>query len=503
MKKSVILLFVCLFFVPVFSQENIKINYKAETFGSLASGNNTPFWMLFHNWGVVPFNSTNFYLRGAAFGNHKINNDWSYNVGLDIIGSSPHEFSTIWIQQFYGELNRKSLQLRIGTKEDYTSFLDEHLSSGDMNISNNARPVPEITMRLNKFVPIPFTGEHVFVKGDFSVGKFSDGKWMENKALPHGRSYAKDVLLHHKSIYFRVGDIEKPNDIQVTVGLKHFVQWGGVLYWYAPNQTQYIVTDQPHQLQDFIRVIFAQKGREGSSGADKANVAGSHSGNNLLKVDYKLKNDDRLEAYYQHFFEDGSSMNPRSFMDMLLGIQYKSGEKQLVSNILFEYIYTKNQAGSIHFVTPAPGDEQHAHLENKETGNDDYYNNVDYIQGPSHFGRSMGTSLFLSPEFNRDHYLNFKSNRIIAFHLGLEGYILPPLQYRLLLTTGQSMGRYYMPFIKEKTGFASLLELMYSDSRFSDFDFKLSLGYNQGEFFGANSFGGGLTIIKKGIIYSK
>jgi hypothetical protein len=148
-------------------------------------------------------------------------------------------------------------------------------------------------------------------------------------------------------------------------------------------------------------------------------------------------------------------------------------------------------------------DEHRDKLMKKGNGNDNYYYNADYSQGPSHFGKTLGTPLFLSPEYNADGMISFKSNRIIAFHLGLEGYLYPTLQYRLLLTTGQSWGRYREPFTAVKKGFASQLELIYNPTQIKDLEAKLSLGYDNDEFFGGDTFGGGITLIKRGIIYSK
>ncbi|MDR0864698.1 MAG: capsule assembly Wzi family protein [Candidatus Symbiothrix sp.] len=500
MKRPLLLSIICLFFLDSFSQ--INTTYQAEIFGSLATGEHTPFWMVNRTWGMVPLDANNFYLRGAVFHDQQLNKDWSFGLGVDMAGSAPHTYKQVWIQQAYGELNWKNFRLRIGSKEEYISLLDEQLSSGDFSASNHARPIPEIRINMDNFWLIPYTKGNLYLKGDFAIGKYLDGQWQENTAKPEHQSYTKDVLSHHKSIYFRLKDIEKESKWQVTVGLAHYVQWGGLLYKYRDidNEYQYIVEDQPQGITDFIRAMVAGKGGIGSSGADSINAAGSHSGNYILKLDYVLKNDACLSFYFQHFFEDGSSMNPRSFQDMLLGLQYKSNQKRLLSGAVLEYIYTKNQAGPIHFVL---ADDEHASVRTQETGNDDYYNNVDYVQGPSHFGKTTGSPLLLSPEYNTGGSLNFKSNRIIAFHLGLEGYLRPALQYRLSLTTGQSWGRYYIPFTAVKKGFASQLELIYTCPQTEGLAVKLSAGYDKGTFFGGDTFGGGLTLTKRGLIYTK
>ncbi len=489
----------CMFFTTfLFSQKKSTTTYRSELFGSLATGDNTPFWMLYHNWGMVPLEADNFYVRGGIFHDQQINQDWSFNLGLDIAASSPHSYSTVWIQQAYGELNWKTLRLNIGAKEDYTSLLDENLSSGDFDLSNNARPMPEIKGSLSDFILVPYTKGNMYIKGDFSVGKYMDGNWQEDTAFPNNQSYTKGVLAHHKSIYFRFGNINKSNKLQFTFGMDHQVQWGGTLYQYSKSTGEYIIQEQPHGFDDFLRVMIAKEGSSGSSGADSAYVAGSQVGSYLFKFDYKLKDSDILSLYLHHFFDDGSGMVFENYRDMLLGIQYKSSQKKLLSNVVFEYIYTKNQTGPIHFNIMM--DEAHSDLRSKGNGNDNYYNNVDYIQGRSYYGRTLGTPLFLSPEFNHNGSLEFKSSRIISFHLGMEGYFMQNFGYRLLATTGQTWGRYYVPYISVRDGFTSNLDLMYSYPHIKGLDFKLSLGFNTGDFFDGNTFGAGITVTKRGII---
>jgi hypothetical protein len=496
-------LFFCLLFSSLLYSQK-ETTYEVETFGSFSTGENTPFWMLYHNWGKVPLDANNLYLDGAVFHKQQLNKNWAFRAGFDMAVSSPHAFGTVWVQQVYGQVDWKLLQLRIGSKEDYSSLLDENLSSGDFNASNNARPIPEINISLNRFCLVPYTKGNMYVKGDFAVGKYLDGKWQENTARPYHQQYLTDVLSHHKSLYFRFGNIEEKHKLQFTFGFSHYAQWGGNIYYRRTDLQDipsYEKKEQPHGFGDFLRVMIAREGNSGSSGSDTLYVAGSQTGNYLFKFDYKLNSSDLLHLYYQHFFDDGSGMGPESIQDMLLGLQYCSTEKKLLSNAVLEYVYTKNQTGPIHFNLAM--DDAHADIRNKGNGNDNYYNNYDYVQGPSHYGRTMGTPLFLSPEYNRDGRLNFKSNRIIAFHLGLEGYVHPKLSYRLLATTGQTWGRYYVPFVVVRDGVASNIDLIYACPQVKDLNFKLSAGFNTGKFFDETAFGAGITITKRGIISKK
>jgi hypothetical protein len=497
----VCLLVLCLLLSAFAYSQHRETTYEAEAFGAFSTGRNVPFWMLYHNWGKVPLDANSFYFSGAVFHKQQISSTWSFQAGLEMAASSPHAFGTVWVQQAYGEVNWRVFQLKIGSKEDYTSLLDENLSSGDFNASNNARPVPEIRLNLNRFCPVPYTKGRMYVKGDFAVGKYLDGKWQEDIASPHYRQYLTDVLSHHKSLYFRFGDIERKDRLQFTFGFSHHAQWGGNIHYRmtgGQGVPYYKTGRQPHSLGDFLRVMVAREGGSGSSGSDTLYVAGSQTGNYLFKFDYKLRSSGFLHLYYQHFFDDGSGMGPESLRDMLLGMQYRTTEKRLLSNAVLEYVYTKKQTGPIHFNLMM--DDAHDDIRNKGNGNDNYYNNFDYLQGPSHYGRTMGTPLFLSPEYNRDGYLDFKSNRIIAFHLGIEGYFHPALSYRLLATTGQTWGRYYVPFVAVRDGFASNVDLTYTCPQLKDLDFKLSIGFNTGKFFDENAFGAGITVTKRGVI---
>jgi len=283
--------------------------------------------------------------------------------------------------------------------------------------------------------------------------------------------------------------------------LDHQAQYGGELFFGNSDQNKYDIIDQPQGIDELFRVMIAKEGSPSASMTDRLYSAGSSLGAHLFKFDYRLKNNDILSIYKQHFFDDGSGMAFENYRDGLYVIEYKTERKSLLSGVVFEYVYTKNQTGPVHFNLEM--DDAHYHLRSKGNGNDNYYNNVDYVQGPSHFGRSKGTALFLSPEYNKDGRLNFTSSRIIAFHLGIEGYLHSSLQYRLLVTNGRTWGLYYVPFDSVKEGVASQLDLIYSCPKIDGLDLKLSLGFNKGGFFSDDSFGGGITIAKRGVISRK
>jgi len=511
MKRFIGLGWVCLFFIHSYGQIS-NTTYRAETFGSVATGVHTPFWMNTHRWGVTTLDANNFYVRGGLFHEQTIDRNWSFETGMDVIGGNHSPYGNVWVQQLYGRLNWKKLRLDIGLREDYLSLLNPRLSSGDYVHSNHSRPLPQIRGSLPDFLLIPLTKGNLYVKVDFAVGAHLDGKWIENRARPTSHEYAKNVLSHDKSLYLRWGNIDTKTRQQLTFGLLHRALWGGTLTvedWDNPGT--FTVFNQKITLDSFLRVVLARRGGANSSPGDQSYVAGHHWGIYLLKYDYKLKNDQRISAYIQHMFEDKSGMINFDFFDdnsgivlqnypdNLYGLEWRSSKKTIISGIVFEYIYTKQQSGTMHFHGYLSDD--HDIPNGIKNGNDDYYDNVEYISGPSHFGKTQGTPFFLSPEYNTDGSVNFKGNRIKAFHLGLEGYFNPSLQYRLLLSTGQNWGRFYQPFTYVHKGFASKFELTYTLPKPVCMDVRFETGYDTGDFFGGKTFGAGVTLSKQGVIF--
>ena len=485
-----IIVFLCLYSFQRsgLSAKNPGIYYNIEGFGSVSSGEYTPFWIVSNNWGIVPLKSGNAYLKAGIFQDKVINKDWSYSLGLDMAVSSQHVYNTFWIQELYGELNWKFIRLNIGSKEDYISLLDKNLSSGDFSYSQNMRPVPEIKLSIPDFVAIPYTGKFLSIKGDFAFGQMNDGEYLENTADPNYYNFSKNPLLHHKSFYLKIGNIEENiSAFQFIAGINHMAMQGGDIYISGRKMNFKNVGNR------FSQIIFPGGKNQGNVMGENY-AEGSHSGDYLFMLNYK-KQEQVYSLYLSHFFEDGSGLEWENYPDMMLGVQYKTNKQSFISGALIEYIYTKNQSGPVQLNITENGQIDLAGVD----GDDDYYNNYLYAQGKSYFGRSMGNPLFLSPEYNGDGRLYFKDNRFVSWHMGLEGFINPQLTYRFLATYIESLGRYDLPHRNAKKGFASAVDVTRWNILSPGWDIQLSLGLDQGKFFG-NSLGAALTIRKRGVI---
>ena len=134
--------------------------YKAEIFGSVASGDNAPFWMVSNRYGIVPLEANNGYLNAGVFHNQTFGKGFRWGAGLDVVAAVPRH-RNFFIQQIYAELGYKCLLLSVGSKERYNSLWDRWLSSGDIVQSANARPIPEVNISIPEFTVVPLTSQTI------------------------------------------------------------------------------------------------------------------------------------------------------------------------------------------------------------------------------------------------------------------------------------------------------------------------------------------------------
>ena len=463
-------------FSPTFLLAQDTIAYKMETFGSLSSGDYTPFWMTSNTFGMVPLKTDNGYLRTSACWNHSFSKKWKLKAGVDLIGVFNHS-SSIWVHQLYADISFQKIKLSIGSKERYSSMLDRELSSGDMNFSTNARSIPEANLSIPEYMTVPFTNEILKFKADFAVGKSFDNDYILD-TKPTNANYAKDILWHHKSLFFQLNDPECQFPVFLVLGLEHAVQWGG---WTTYQNFGKI----PHSFKDFLKVISGKSGGEGTVDGDQMNVLGNHQGTYNLKLGYKSKSF-IASVYKQHYFDDNSGMEYANWRDGIWGVEITSLQQTYLKKIVLEYIQTTNQSGPMHFL----GYDGSRNV--RGGGNDDYYNHDFYYQGWSYFGRAIGNPLLTSPEYNQDNTLHFKNNRVKAIHLGLEGNVSSEISYRTLLTSMQSWGRMSAPFLKRKDNFSALLECNYNSPKWR---FGLQLAVDHGDIYN-NNWGVSLKIAR-------
>ncbi len=489
-KKEIVILSVLLMQVfpvsaeEVDGQEKNALSYRVEAFGSVSTGDNTPFWMVSNRYGVVPINSNNGYLKAGVFHQQLFGKGFRWAVGLDLVGAAPRE-KNAYIQQLYAELGYKSLELRVGSKECYQSILNPLLSSGDMIRSNNARPIPEVEISMPRFTTVPLTKGWLQIKGYFNVGRSFDNGFLE-KRYP-GTYYVENVLWHNKSLHFQIKDTRNEFPLSAVIGVQHIAQWGGT----SLNPK---IGRQPHSLKDFVRVVAGMKGGEGATDSDSINVLGAHQ----IGYDFALKYEGRqfdARLYYQHIAADKSGTEFKNGTDGLWGMEVNLPHFPWLNNLVFEYMVTRSQSGPFHFIS-----FDHDKHPGRGGGGDNYYNNGEYITGQSYFARAIGSPLIISPEYNENGEISFLQNRLRDWHLGLSGSLSSQVSYRFMMTVMNSWGTHFKPFLKKKHGVSLVADIHYQHPRLKGWEFCGSVGGDTGDVMGKSTAGFSLSVRKTGLL---
>lgn len=476
--------------LPVSGQAQEEIaqdatSYRAELFGSLATGDNTPFWMTSNRYGIVPLEGNNTYLKAGVFHQQHFGKGFRWGVGLDLVGVTPRD-KHAYIHQLYAEIGYKCLEVSLGSKERYLSLVDPFLSSGDMIYSNNARPIPEMNISIPRFTTVPLTKGWLQFRGNFSVGRSFDSDYLSDRYT--GKyTFVEHVLWHQKAVYFQISDTRGDFPLSGTLGVQHIVQWGG-------TSTDPKVGEQPHSIKDFVRIMLGAKGGSDATLSDQINVLGNHQ----ISLDFGIKyQTDKwsLHGYYQHICADKSGTEFKNGTDGLWGLELNLSTVPWLEQFVFEYVTTRNQSGPFHYIW-----FDHDKHPGRGGGGDNYYNNGEYITGNSYFSRSIGSPLIVSPEYNVDGSPTFQNNRIRDIHVGLKGALSTNVSYRFLFTIMNTWGTHSKPFLKGKDGISLLADIQYQHPKLKGWQFSGSIGADTGDVFGNSSTGFSLKISKRGLL---
>ncbi|MDR2233217.1 MAG: capsule assembly Wzi family protein [Tannerella sp.] len=478
------LLSVCVF--SCFAQEALNaVRYRIETFGSVSDGEHTPFWMVSNQQGIIPIDANNGFIRADVGYHHIFNKDWSWDTKVDVVGAAPR-YRNFYFQQLYTEFAFRGIRLSIGSHElnrQLQAVSDPQLSSGDLGLGVNARPIPEINMYSPDFIVLPWVGRWVQAKGNFGVGRSFDTDYLDS-FIAEKQYYIRNILWHNKSLFFQIKDMEKDFPFSFVFGFRHFAQWGG-----ESTDPQYS-DPQPHSFKDFIRVVFGVAGGSDSSVSDQINKLGAHYGTYDFRVSFE-KNDFTVNGYYQHLIGDGSSLEFKNSIDGLIGVSIETAQVGWIRKIVFEHLSSLNQSGPFHFI-----EYPHSKYPGFGGGGDNYYNNGEYASGFSYFNRSLGSPFFISPEYNSDGKLGFKHNRLKGWYISSEGKINSNLSWRLRLSLLESLGIAYAPTLSKLNASSLKTDISYSRR---DWTFSATVAADHGSLLG-NNLGFGLSIVKQGII---
>ncbi|MDR1331967.1 MAG: capsule assembly Wzi family protein [Tannerella sp.] len=464
--------------------------YNISTSASFSTGGQTPFWMVSNRYGLVPLKANNGYLQAQVYHYQPLGGKFSLHAGIDMVAATPR-YRNVYVQQLFAEVAYgRLLHLSVGSRgnvdyeADYHASLpDASLSSGDMVLSPNARPIPEINIYAPRFLPVPWTNDWLQIRGNFAVGRSFDTDYLTSFVRTK-QNYNRDVLWHHKSVYVRMKDMKGHFPFSMTVGIRHVAQWGGV-------STSPAAGVQPHSLKDFVRVVVGQSGGSDATASDQINVLGNHYGTYDFGLGYE-RPEASLLVYYQHFFDDASGMEFYNGLDGLMGVQLNLHRRGALNRVLVERLYTLNQSGPFHFI-----DFDHDRYPGYGGGGDNYYNNGEYVTGASYFNRSTGSPLLISPEYNRSGELGFRHNRIVAWYAGAEGDLAGNVSYRLRCSTVESRGTPYAPTLKKLHAHSLAATVTYRCR--SAWLFSVTLAGDRGDLLG-DHVGIGFSVARRGFL---
>ena len=366
--------------------------------------------------------------------------DWDGAVVLSgrIAGSNTAVQGTGFFSLLYAHARLYVVDITVGIKPWYSPFGDAELTAGDLLFSNNAHPIPRISVGIDNYTAFPGLYGYVEVRGGLTQGWLGDNNPYVSKTL-----------------------------LNLAYELHHAAQWGG----YENG-----VVDLGNDWNSFMRVFSGKQG--GSARIEQLNSQGNHIVSQILCLTAKGEKW-HVDLYWQDLQEDGVVHfmgSRRNSKDGRWGIHAAQDVWPFISGFTFECIQMTDQSGP---------------WENRDGmvfgGNDFYYSNGVYKQGWTYFGRSICSPL-LSPD----------NSRVWAYHAGIKGDIYG-FKYRVLCTYADNYGTYYVPLNNHNT--TVLLEVHKTVPQAWGLDFGIALGGDFGTQYGTR-LGGMITISKRGLIKS-
>ncbi len=458
-------------FAPASATVADSLHWSTSVEASFSGGDHSPFWLETNRQGLPSARINSGYVRAGAHFRQQPTSRLSWGACADI--AVPWRGESPWvIQQLYGEVSYRCLDAMVGSKEMWGEFNNPRLSSGNIMYSGNSRPIPQVRLGIFDYADIWGTKGWLAVKGYVAFGKYTDSRWQRNWVAP-GTQYTQGVLYNSKGIWIRNGNASK-FPLVFEAGLEMATQFGGEIYNYK-GPGSYL--KMPDDFKAWVKAFIPWHGSNDTPDAEQSNVQGNMLGAWQFQLSWTSPAGWMVKGYYEHFFEDHSMLwISYPWKDGLYGVEAKLPDNPFVSEIVGEFLYMKDQSGPILW-NQTPG------IPEQVSGADDYYAHYLY-DGWQHWGMSTGSPLCLSPIFNTDHRIGFKSTRVIAWHFGLGGNPTPQIDWRLLLSFTRSWGRYNLVFPDVKKAFNALAEVSWRPKTLKGWEGTLGLGIDHGDLIG-------------------
>ena len=419
------------------AQTSVKSNWQAQLEVGVwaASGQRMPFWLRANQWGMVPLTTPAGTVRAglwkpyAPFDTAKTARprrfDWT--GGARVVGNGARE-SRLLLVEGYLKGRWKSIELAAGRWRQLTGLGDSTLSSGFINGSGNALPMPKIQLATLGYLPLGFTKRFVALNAGYVHGWFTG-------------AYIQGSYLHQKYVYMRLG---KPTSrFKVYAGMNHQVQWGGQAD-YLNGSGVAIDGKLPAQFKYYPNVVLGT--RPGSwQTPDYTSFDGAYwFGNGLGSEDIGLELATPTGTwllYHQHIYEDLSGLLWQNTPDGLTGISWhrnSSARPGWLKQIVVEFLSTINQSGPSFDLPDSP-----------YQGSDNYFDHGQYREGWSYLGRTIGTP-FIIPQGDVQTAAKgavfFPNNRVNMGYLGANGQAGKDLNWTVRLAYSRNYGTFSTPY---------------------------------------------------------
>lgn len=505
MNRYLSIIFAFLFSVSYASA--YELDWEASTTINAGSGPFAPSLIMSNRAGTIT-QSKGIHQRAGIFRKLDKEKRFSYSFGLDgymqAVSSVdymrwnpterefymiPRKPSVVTLQQLYGLIKYRSIYLMAGMKEHDRTFIDSPLSSGDLTISNNARPIPQVKAGFYDFVNIPFTQGWVQIIGDIAYGKFMDSKWNKDHYNYYNSFITTDVWFHYKRLYLRTNPGQR---FVATFGMQHAAQFNGMCNVYQRGECIETYRSK-HLLKSFLNVFIQSQYNDSDVTGESKNFEGNHLGSWDVKFDYRLRNNDKISFYLMKPWEDGTGIGWQNGFDGVWGLSYKSSsDNSLVRGVTLEYLDFTNQAGPFLY-------EPSENISSNPTGGDDYYNNFMY-NGWTNYGMGVGSPALKSTIYNTDGFLKYLDNVLRGFHFGVDGKV-GHVDWKVLLSWKKSKGAHYHPRVERVQSMSVMMSGKYSIPKIEGLSIEAQLGLDAGNLY-PGCFGSLISLSYKGKIFS-
>ncbi len=456
-------------------------NAQLEGGGWLATGPVQAFWLQANQYGSVPPTVPAATLRADVWKTYsrwdtmapRGRFDWC--MGIQGVGNATPNPQLI-LPVLYGKLCWKALELSAGRWRQLTGLGDSTLSSGFINGSNNALPIPKIQLATLGYVPLGFTKNWLAVNAGYSHG------WFMN-------TYIQGAYLHQKYLYLRMG---KPTSrLKGYLGINHEVQWGGQAD-YLKGSPVAIDGKLPSSVSYYPDIVLGLRPRAWSAPGYTSFDGAYWFGNGLGSADIGIELTTPTGTwllYHQHIYEDYSGLVGQNLPDGLTGLSWHrpvDAPRSWLNRVVVEYLSTLDQSGASFDLNSA------------FQGEDNYFNHGQYREGWSYQGRTIGTP-FILPQANLQTGAKggqfFPNNRLTMGYLGASGQVGKGVDWFFRLSYSQNYGTYSNPYPTPFGQVSALVNGQWQVPNVSNLRLVASVAMDQGELL-PNTVGGFIGLRK-------